>query len=231
MVASQSELLDLLRDPSGGEQLRASALALLLGGARSFPELEAAARRQQLQPLYTALQHALPGVLENSSSIWEVRADRRKEVEARVRERIRQKARIWIIHGGKSPIWQLVAAFLVREMKLQYTEFNDPNAIRVSITARVAEMVSSSNLAVAVMTAADVTESGARRARQNVVHEIGVAQGRLGFDRVVVMRERGIEDFSNIDGIVYVPFEAAMPEEAFSDLRNHIESRLGLEEK
>ena len=149
-------------------------------------------------------------------------------MEARIRERIRRDAQIWIIHGGKSTVWQSLATFLVTDLELRYTEFNDPAAKRVFIQDRVETMVASSTLALAVMTAADVTECGERRARQNVVHEIGVAQGRLGFGRVIIMLQRGVETFSNMSGLVYVPFEPSKLAEALSDLRSHIVARLGI---
>ncbi|MGW1710427.1 TIR domain-containing protein [Streptomyces sp. NPDC002206] len=42
-----------------------------------------------------------------------------------------------------------------------------------------------------VLTAEDTTDEGHRVARQNVIHEIGLFQGRHGFDRVLVLAEDG----------------------------------------
>jgi predicted nucleotide-binding protein len=39
-----------------------------------------------------------------------------------------------------------------------------------------------------------------------VVHEVGLFQGRLGWDRAIMLIEQGTEQFSNVDGIVYIGF-------------------------
>jgi hypothetical protein len=64
-----------------------------------------------------------------------------------------------------------------------------------------------------VLTVEDLTAEGKRLARQNVVHEIGLFQGRYGFDRVVVLAEEGCD---------YVPELAAPYSIAFP--RNGIRS-------
>lgn len=40
----------------------------------------------------------------------------------------------------------------------------------------------------------------------NVIHEIGLFQGRLGFSRAIVLLEDGCVEFSNIHGIVQLRF-------------------------
>ncbi|GAB3168839.1 hypothetical protein GCM10027059_32380 [Myceligenerans halotolerans] len=49
------------------------------------------------------------------------------------------------------------------------------------------------DFAVCVLTAEDVTPDGRRLARQNVVHEVGLFQGRYGLDRVVLLVEEGCD--------------------------------------
>ena len=52
----------------------------------------------------------------------------------------------------------------------------------------------------------DETVEGRRRARQNVIHEAGLFQGRLGFKRAIVLRQEGLEDFTNVAGLQYIGF-------------------------
>jgi predicted nucleotide-binding protein len=56
------------------------------------------------------------------------------------------------------------------------------------------------------MTAEDLQSDGTLRARENVVHEVGLFQGRLGFKRAIVMLEEGCNEFSNIDGLDQIRF-------------------------
>ncbi|MEA2649856.1 MAG: hypothetical protein QOG61_2291, partial [Candidatus Binataceae bacterium] len=71
---------------------------------------------------------------------------------------------------------------------------------------RLQEMLSSSGFALIVMTAEDEAKDGKVRARENVVHEAGMFQGKLGFERAIVLREAGCEEFSNIAGLIQLPF-------------------------
>jgi CAP12/Pycsar effector protein, TIR domain len=51
-----------------------------------------------------------------------------------------------------------------------------------------------------------IFEREAPNYRQNIVHETGLFQGRLGFDRAIIIREEGTEDFSNIHGLQEIRF-------------------------
>ena len=64
----------------------------------------------------------------------------------------------------------------------------------------------------------DVREGheGAFRARQNVVHEVGLFQGRLGFTRAIVISQEGTEVFSNIAGVHQLQFRSKI-QEIFGD--------------
>lgn len=69
------------------------------------------------------------------------------------------------------------------------------------------EMVGKSNFAILVFTKEDEQSDGQFRARQNVIHEAGLFQGRLGFSRAIVLLEEGVEEFSNVQGVQYIPFK------------------------
>jgi predicted nucleotide-binding protein len=72
--------------------------------------------------------------------------------------------------------------------------------------------------AVIVATGEDAMAEGGVRARQNVVHEIGLFQGRLGFEKVAVLSQRGVEEFSNLAGLQVIPFSDDQIEGAFYEL-------------
>jgi hypothetical protein len=58
-------------------------------------------------------------------------------------------------------------------------------------------------------------------------HEIGLFQGRLGFEKVVVVRHQDCESFSNISGINEIQYESDGFQTVFEKLR-HIAVREGL---
>ncbi len=79
-------------------------------------------------------------------------------------------------------------------------------------------MLDKSSFALLVMTGEDETAEGKVRARQNVVHEAGLFQGRLGFSRAIVLLEEGLEEFSNLQGIVYIRFKSGRIQETYGEV-------------
>jgi len=80
------------------------------------------------------------------------------------------------------------------------------------------DMLVKSSLALLVMTGEDETTQGESRARQNVVHEIGLFQGRLGFSRAIVLVEEGVEVFSNLQGIEQIRYSKGNIKETFGSV-------------
>jgi predicted nucleotide-binding protein len=80
------------------------------------------------------------------------------------------------------------------------------------------DMLTRSSFAILVMTGEDETQDGGLRARQNVIHEIGLFQGRLGFNRAIVVLEKGTEEFSNIQGIEQIRFAKENIKETFGEV-------------
>ena len=80
------------------------------------------------------------------------------------------------------------------------------------------DMLEKSSFACLVMTGEDETGEGSFRARQNVIHEIGLFQGRLGFSRAIVLVEKETEEFSNLQGIHQIRFSTGNIRETFGDV-------------
>lgn len=223
----RDEAKALLEDSTAPESMRAAAIMLLVGDVSSFPEIQQAAERLQLARPYEKLAGALARLTSSNGNLWVLRQGEAEACRDNLARRIRAKAKVWIVHGGRSQVWKDVMLYVERNLKLDCVEFNDPGASRITIVDRVKEMVYGAHVAVAIMSAEEaLAEGGIRRARQNVIHEIGLAQGHLGFDRVIIMQERGVEPFTNMDGLVYVPFASDNLPAAYDDLRQHIEARL-----
>lgn len=80
------------------------------------------------------------------------------------------------------------------------------------------EMVTKSSFAVLVLTGEDEQSDGGLRARQNVIHEAGLFQGRLGFSRAILLLEDGVEEFSNVHGVQYIRFSRGNIKETFGEV-------------
>ncbi len=89
------------------------------------------------------------------------------------------------------------------------------------------EMASNSSFALLVLTAEDMTHESSMRARQNVIHEAGLFQGRLGFSRAIMLIEEGVEEFSNVAGVQYIRFAPERIREAFGDVLATISREFG----
>lgn len=132
--------------------------------------------------------------------------------------RATRKNRVFIGHG-RSDAWRKLKDFIHARLGLPWDEFNrEPMAGETTVN-RLQEMLSAAGFAFLVLTAEDEQNDGTLRARQNVIHEVGLFQGRLGFRKAIVLLEEGCESFSNIDGLTQIRFPKGRLESCFEDLR------------
>ena len=86
-------------------------------------------------------------------------------------------------------------------------------------------MLNDAAFAFLIMTAEDEQSDGKLHARMNVVHEVGLFQGRLGFERAIVLLEEGCEEFSNINGLGQIRFPKDNISAIYEDIRRILEKR------
>lgn len=123
------------------------------------------------------------------------------------------------IGHGRSVLWARVKMFLQDELNLKTVYYESESRVGESIVPILEKMLAQATFAVLVMTAEDETAHGGKRARQNVVHEAGLLQGRLGFRKAVLLLQEGVEDFSNVAGLQYIPFTGERIEGTFYELQ------------
>ena len=80
------------------------------------------------------------------------------------------------------------------------------------------DMLDQSSFALLVMMGDDLMATGELRPRDNVIHEAGLFQGRLWFNRAIVLLEEGASEFSNIHGIQQIRFSKANIKETFGEV-------------
>ena len=88
-------------------------------------------------------------------------------------------------------------------------------------------MADRSSCAFLVTSGEDETADGKIHARQNVVHEIGLFQGRLGFSRAIVLLEDGVEEFSNLQGIEQIRYSKNNIKETFGEVLATLKREFG----
>lgn len=142
---------------------------------------------------------------------------------------VRIGTNVFIGHG-RSAAWRELKDFVQDRLRLPYDEYNRVPVAGVTNIARLSEMLDAAAIALLVMTAEDEMAEGKTRARENVVHEVGLFQGRLGFTRAIILIEEGCEEFSNIHGLGQIRFEQGKITGAFELVRQVME-REGLIEE
>lgn len=138
-------------------------------------------------------------------------------------------SQIFIGHG-RAPLWRELQAYIEKELGLMTEEFNSEPVAGLSTQSRLDEMLRNSAMAFLVMTAEDQIADGTLRARENVIHEVGLFQGHLGWTKALVLLEEGCSEFSNLHGVNHIPFRRNSIKDAFVDVRRAL-AREGLVSK
>jgi len=125
--------------------------------------------------------------------------------------------RIFLGHGGNK-VWARVHMHLRDELRLEVEAWESQPRAGMHSVEVLRGLLTSCTFAVIVATKEDVTVDGGTRARQNVVHEVGLFQGRFGFEKVAVLEQDGIEGFSNLAGLQVIRFPNERVEAGFYEL-------------
>ena len=113
--------------------------------------------------------------------------------------------KIFIGHGH-AKYWMDLRDFLSTKLNLESVEFNSVSTAGVSTTERLTDLLNECNFAFLIMSAENKQLDGSLKARDNVIHEVGLFQGKLGMKKAIIILEEGCERFSNIEGLTYIPF-------------------------
>ena len=130
--------------------------------------------------------------------------------------------KVFIGHGSAAA-WRDLKDFVKDRLDLPFDEFNRVPIAGKATVARLREMLDEAAFAFLVMTAEDEHHDGTKHARMNVVHEAGLFQGRLGFDRAIVILEENCEEFSNIEGLGQIRFPKGNIKACFEEVRRVLE--------
>jgi len=127
------------------------------------------------------------------------------------------------IGHGRSKVWRDLKDFIHDRLRLPYDEFNRVPVAGVTNIARLSEMLDAAAVAFVILTGEDEQADGSFRARENVVHEVGLFQGRIGFTKAIVLLEEGCEQFSNIEGLGQIRYPKGNVSAVFEEIRRVLE--------
>lgn len=130
--------------------------------------------------------------------------------------------KVFIGHG-RSLAWRELKDFLQDRLHVNWEEFNRESTAGMATAERLQEMLDASCFAFLVMTAEDQHSDKTLHARENVVHEVGLFQGRLSFRKAIIVLEEGCSEFSNITGLSQIRFPRGNISACFEEIRKVLE--------
>ncbi len=125
---------------------------------------------------------------------------------------------IVFIGHGQSQQWRDIKDHLHEKHGIKVMAYETGARAGHTIRDILESMLNDSSFALLVLTGEDKTEDGNLRARQNVIHEVGLFQGRLGYNRAIVLLEEGTEEFSNIHGVNQIRYSKNNIKETFGEV-------------
>jgi hypothetical protein len=121
------------------------------------------------------------------------------------------------IGHGRCKDWEQIRDRLTA-LRIEVDEFNVYPTAGITTVDRLSQMLNRACFAILVVTAEDKQADGHFNPRLNVVHEIGLFQGRLGFQKSIIVKEKRAARFSNIDGLTYIPYAKGKIAGAFPEI-------------
>lgn len=143
--------------------------------------------------------------------------------DGRILERTNAVKQSVFIGHGRSLVWARLQLYLQDELGLRVVNFESESRTGESVVSILTKMLGEANFAILVLTAEDETATGSMRARQNVIHEVGLFQSKLGFNKAILLKQEGVENFTNVAGLQYIPFSDNKIEQSFYELRRTLE--------
>ena len=128
-----------------------------------------------------------------------------------------KKTKIFIGHG-RSPQWRDLKDHLHDKHGYDIEAYEIGARAGHTIRDILGEMLDSSSFALLIFTGEDEDKEGKLHARENVIHELGLFQGKLGFSKSVVLLEEGTHEFSNIHGIHQIRYSKGNIRETFGEI-------------
>jgi len=132
--------------------------------------------------------------------------------------------RVFISHGHNALVKHKLKDFVSDRLHMEPVVLSDQPDLGLTVIEKLERYGKACDYALIVLTADDETVDGGTRARQNVIHELGFFHGVLGRCRVLLLKQSGVDLFSNISGLIYKEFSDQSVESVFEDIRLAVET-------
>jgi hypothetical protein len=132
--------------------------------------------------------------------------------------------RVFVSHGHNEVAKLKLKDFVKERLALEPVILAEQPDLGLTVVEKLEKYGPTCDFALILLTADDQTVGGGARARQNVAHELGFFHGILGRNRVLLLKQSGVELFSNISGLIYKEFERDGIESVFEDIRIALEN-------
>lgn len=167
-------------------------------------------------------EDALPALLKRISQLEQLVTGLSNSGRVALTNSDSQRNSVFIGHG-RSPLWRELKDFISERLSLPWDEFNRDPVAGIATAERLVQMLDKASFAFLVMTAEDEHADSTIHARANVIHEVGLFQGKLGMRKAIVLMEEGCHEFSNIHGLTHIPFSRGNIASTFEEVRKVLE--------
>lgn len=127
-----------------------------------------------------------------------------------------ERPHVFIGHG-QAPDWRTLNQWLDR-MGIHCSAFETLPHEGRTIERTLEHALDDVNFAILVLTGEDQKADNSLQARQNVVHELGLFQGQLGWSNALILLEDGTHEFSNIAGTHQLRYKKGEISSTFGNL-------------
>ena len=125
---------------------------------------------------------------------------------------------VTFIDHGTNPIWTRVEKHLREDLMIECKTFLDSSYSSEQMVYSLSDFLDTCNFCVVILTKEDEQKGASEIIYQNIIHKIGLFQGRLGFNKTVLLKQDGIKFDTNFAGLQHITFSGSKIEQAFYEL-------------
>jgi predicted nucleotide-binding protein len=130
---------------------------------------------------------------------------------------------VFIGHGN-SELWKKLKIFLEEELNIKTITYESEPKVDDSFTSISEKQLNSATFAILILTVEDKTKDDKSIAHQNVIYETGLFQGKLGFKKVLILYQKGIEVLTNFTGVHYIKLVDNNIDQTFNEISRVLKS-------